>query len=276
MKAFSLGATDDPKLSRILDENGDWTHYFDEESKRTLRATNFILSRGFNKGYAYYEALKNSTPEEWERKMQKGADKGDAVHQAATILFSTGKIDITTQILADDNKTLRNLTRGEWKAVLALGRLFNDHGMKLATPTSFEKSVKNLEIGYAGTADWFAIMTKECGNRYCKCKNFIGKLGLGDHKSGKGVYADYGPQTASYAHADLTKILGDKKPEFTFIDHIGVDTERGYRIAFYDAEETERHWKEFLAADVIMRNDYKPFDFLNDNEEIEEKAEITL
>ena len=274
MKRHSLGETDDNNLFRLVDMNGDWTHYFHKPTGRTLKSSTYILNRGFAKGPQFLEALKNSSAEAWDKKTSDACDRGDAVHQGVRGLIISGSFSRLDEVLSEDNKTPRRATHGESDAIMSFGRLWNDHGM---VAIGFEKSIVNLDgDGYAGTLDLLAVMTKPCGRdkRYCKCVPFMGKLGLWDHKSGKGIYESYGPQVASYAKADLKEIIGTRKVEYTAIDHLGRDTERGYKIEFYDEAETEKHWNEFQAANVIMNATYKPYDFLADDEEIEEEIKI--
>jgi hypothetical protein len=274
MKNFNPEKTDDVSLFRVCDLRGDWTHYYDEKSKRSLRAVNYILDKGYTKGDQYNKALMNSTPETWEKKMTYGQDRGDAIHQEIKNHIYDGKFSRTDQVLSEDNVTLRNLTSDEWLATLSFVRFANEHAI---VPITQERAVKNLEVGYAGTFDLIAYLTKSCEGKYCKDTKFIGKLGLWDHKSGKGIYDNYGPQVASYSKCDMTNILeSNQKIEYTAIDHIGTSTERGYDLEFYDQEETEKHWKEFLAADTIMRRNYKGFDLEKMTKEIPDTAEITF
>lgn len=280
MKKFELSPTSNPDLFRIVDRKGDWTHYWHEPTKTVLRAVNFILSKGFEKGEGFYIALKNSTAEEWEKKLEKACDKGDAVHQAINQFLSgdgTKKFGRDMKVLADDNLNLRELTDEEWNVVLSFVRMWEAHAFKIVAK---EETVCNLELGYAGTLDWIARATKECdkvcGTRGCKFKDVIGKLGLLDHKSGSGIYENYGPQLAAYVHCDLSKFIKDKKIEYTAIDHLGTKHVCGYDVEVYDEKETDVHFEEFKSAIVIANSRYKPFNLDEENEEIPDEVTITV
>lgn len=255
-KTYELKPTDDKDLFRVVDREGDWTHYYHQPSKTYLRAVNFILESGYAKGARFYQYLKSKSADEADRILKAAGERSDRVHQAIRIILDTGKIDRSLKVLGEDNATLISLSNDEWDCLLAFGEFWNRHECVLI---SGEKSVYTLSFGYAGTLDAIVRMTKECGVRYCPCKEYVGRLGLYDWKSSGGIYSNYGAQVAAYGAA--FNATATEKLDYTAILRIGTNHKStgGYEFEPYNSEETNRHWKEFLAAKQIGDAEYKPF-----------------
>lgn len=269
MKKYTLQDTSNSNIKRVCDRNNNWLHYHLVKENKDLRAVNYILDKGYAKGLGFYTALKNSSPEEWDKKLEKAGDKGDAVHQSIRTTLQVGKFSIEDKVLSENNKDTRVLTFEEWECILAFGRFWNDHDMKLV---DVEQTVADEKNGFAGTLDMIATMRKSCGGRYCDCTPHINKLGLWDHKSGSGIYENYGAQLAAYESAQLGHL--HRYIEYTAIDHLGTNHKVGYKLEFYDLGETAKHWKEFLAAKTIHDATYKPFVLEAENENIPDLIEL--
>jgi len=274
MKTYEPKSTSDKNLFRLIDRNGDWTHYYHKPSNKYLRSVNYILDMGYPKGVGLIQWLKSKTAEEAERLLRSAGDRGDAIHQLISLIFAGEAKDRSSQVLSEDNKTLRFLTNSEWDAILAFQEFWNDHDPILIVS---EMSVYNLKVGYAGTLDAVLMLTKQCENKLCKCKDYINKIGVWDWKSGGGIYNSYGPQIAAYGVSDnLKKLLGKNRPTYTAIARIGTSHKRGYELKFYDKNETNTHYKEFLAAKQNADADYRPFDPNKEIYEIPETLNLVI
>lgn len=283
MKTYTLSRTNNPKLFRIVDWDGDWTHYAHIESGKiediaqaqVLRAVNFILDNGYAKGQGFYEWLKKITPEEAEKKLKDAGDKGDAIHQLIAMCLTGEKVSKATPVLAEDNLTTRPSTWSEWEAYLAWAHFWTIHGVKRI---AHEEAVANLLIGYAGTTDCIGRITKACESKYCKCVPMVGQIGILDWKSGSGIYDNYGAQFAAYSKSDLSHLIGGNKIEFTAAIQIGCNhkSNGGYKAEWYDQKETEKHWLEFLAAKTIHDAHYRPFDPNKEIYDIPETVEVSV
>jgi len=273
MKTYEKKSTLDPKLFRVVDIYGEWEHYFDEESGRYLRGVSSILHRGYAKGFGFYRAMQNLSAEEWERRLKAGGERGTALHEFVRAILDGNAFDRHLKIAVDHGDAFRELTIDEYLSALAWARFWTLHDPLLV---AHERPVKNLREGYAGTFDVILILRKKCGDRYCKCAAFLGKLGLWDLKTGPGIYDDHGPQIAAYANGDLTPIIGDRHIEYTAILNLNANTDRGWKTEFYDEVATERHWQEFLSAKCIDDATYRHFNAEKEIYDIPETLNITV
>ena len=275
MKSYEFKPTKDKDLFRVMDTNGDWTHYFHKPSGKYLRAVNHILNTGYAKGPRFYEWLKNKSAEESEKILKQAGDRGDAIHQFIEIAFKLGgKVNRFTPVLAEDNKGERVLTGSEWEAILAFGRFWKAHKPKIIVS---DYPVYNLTLGYAGTLDILFKLTETCGTKTCECVDAIGQINLCDFKSGGGIYNSYGAQIAFYKEGEnLKAILGDRKITSTSILRIGTSHKAGYEFRYYGKEETETHWVEALAAMTISNSEYKAFDPEKEIYDIPELLELDI
>lgn len=264
MKSYTFEPTSNPDLRRVVDLKGDWRHYFHSPSGTYLRAVNAILEEGYAKGARFHAYLKTHTPEEIDRILKEAGDKGDAVHQFISMIFSHPKMpNLQTPIM--DNGDLRLLTHDEWSAVLSFQNFWNAHKPVLI---DFEQAIANVKLGYAGTYDARLKLTGFCGNDKCQCKRFIGKVGLFDWKTGGGIYSNHGAQLSAYE-----KIA---PAHYTAIVRLGTKHRVGYEFQIYNRRETNAHFREFRSAITIASVDYKPFDPKKEIYEIPETLSLTV
>jgi len=268
MKNYTLEKTRSKKLFRVVDVSGNWSHYYYKPTKEYLRAVNYILKTGFTKGERFEEHLKNGNKEELERKLKLAGERGDRLHDMISyILSNKGKANIKTPVFNEETLQQELLNMNEWKCILAFQEFWKRHKPMLV---DYEFPVWNLKHGFAGTGDALLILTKKCDDKYCKCNKFIGKIGLIDWKSGKGIWEDQGPQTSAYSKGENLDPI-----DYTAILRIGTKTKRGYEFEPYNKKQTEIHWKEFLAAIQISDATYRPFDSKKIYD-IPEKVEIKI
>lgn len=261
MKTYTLKPTLDKDLFRVVDMEGDWTHYYHSPSKTYLRSVTYILDMGYAKGKRFNEYLLSKTKEEARKIFETAGERGNRIHQfIARIFDEKGKVDRTTKVVAEDGVTGVALSNSEWRAVLSWERFWNSHG---CVRIAHEYPVYNLKSGYAGTLDSLLRMTKACGVRSCKCDKLIGKIGLFDWKSGGGIYESFAAQNAAYSYGDnLYKVLGDSKVDYTAVLRIGTGhvTTGGYEFKPSDRAQFAIDILGFLAAKTIHDTEYKPFD----------------
>lgn len=293
MKTYTNEPTKDKDLFRVLDRNGDWTHYYHAPTGKYLRAVNFILDAGYAKGKFFYEWLKNKSAADAEKILKDAGDRGDAIHQFITKIFDVPfreqtikgefveyefkDVDRLTTIKAEDNHADRLLTNDEWDAILAFATFWKAHEPKLI---AYEFPAYDLKLGYAGTGDAIIRITKECEVRSCPCKGLAGKVGLLDWKSGGGIYGSHGAQVAAYSKAGSIKamLLPEQRPTYTAILRLGTNhkTTHGYQFDVYDRKETDSHFQEFKAAIRISNADYKPFDPATEIVEIPDNLDMKV
>lgn len=270
MRNYVLESTADENLFRVVDRQGNWSHYFFKN--QYLRAVNFILETGYAKGFRFIKWIKGKSEEETDRILKETGERGDRIHQfIARLPYLQGKADRFTTVLAEDNLTEVKLSDDEWDAVLAYQEFWKRHETSLIAS---EYPIYNLKYGYAGTLDLIVRLNKDCGVRTCGCKDHIGKIGCIDIKSGGGIYSSYGAQLAAYAKGQNFKpVLGTNKIGYTAVLRIGTNhkTTGGYEFEPYTAKETKVHFNEFLAAMAISNAEYKLF---NPDEEIKDIPEI--
>lgn len=268
MQTYTYEKTNDPDLFRMVDRNGNWTHYYHKPSNTYLRAVNHILDTGYTKGKRYEMYLKNITAAEADQKLKDAGERGDKVHKFIEYLFSNrGKANRATEVYNSDTGNNEALTNDEWDCIIAFQNFWAAHKPTLLY---YELPVYNLAHRYAGTTDAILILNKKCDNPRCTCGKFIGQVGLFDWKSSSGIRDENGAQVAAYSNTNAPKT------SYTAILRIGTSHKSGYELAIYNKAETDIHLQEFFAAITISNRDYKPFDPEKEIKSVPEKVEIDL
>jgi len=272
MKTYTFEKTTSKNVLKVVDQDGDWTHYYHKPTKTYLRAVNYILHTGFTKGQRFEEFLKNNSKTEIESKLKRSVEKGDKVHQFIRYLFENkGRANRGTKMRSEETRELELLTNDEWNCILSLGNFWEKHKPILLV---HEFTIFNLKEKFAGTGDAILKLTEKCEIKSCPCKDLVGKLGLFDWKSGSGIWDDQGPQIAAYSHGENIT----KKIDYTAILRLGtrhIQT-NGYEFVPYNVAETEKHWQEFLAAKTISNASYRPFDPKKEIYDIPEEIKILI
>ncbi len=277
MKTYELKPTQNKDLFRVIDRKGNWNHYYLESKKQYLRSVNFILDNGYTKGLRFVSWLKSKSAEEADKILKETGERGDRIHQFVARLFVLqGKADRYTTVLAEDNLTEVQLSDDEWDAALAFQEFWNRHDSSLI---SSEYPIYNLKYGYAGTLDLIMRLNKPCEVKTCKCKDYVGKIGLIDIKTGGGIYSSYGAQLAAYGMGqNFKEVLGKNKIGYTAVLRIGTNhkTTGGYEFEPYDSKETKTHFQEFLSAMTICDAEYTPFDPEKEIKDIQENINLEI
>ena len=264
MKSHTYNATSNSDLFRVVDREGNWQFYVlnpNTPEQVFLPGVTSVLGAGFAKGPRFYEYLKNGSKDQLEKTLQAAGERGDRVHQFVAMLLSGAKLDRFSKV-ADERGNPVELSNDEWDCILAFQEFWNRHDTALV---AHEFAVYHIgkRASYAGTVDAVVRLRKECGNRYCSCKEFIGKVGLLDWKSSGGIYPDYGAQVAAYASADnLPEVIGPRIVEYTGIVRIGTNHKStgGYEFKPYNLQETAANLSKFEAAAELAGEYLPPFD----------------
>lgn len=277
MKNYTYQPTQNKDLFRVVDRKGNWNHYYLKSKNQHLRAVNYILENGYAKGVRFVKWLKSKSEEEADRILKETGERGDRIHQfIARLPFLQGRADRYTTVLAEDNLTEVKLSDDEWDAVLSFQEFWKRHESSLIIS---EYPIYNLKYGYAGTLDLIMRLNKDCGVKICKCKDYIGKIGLIDIKTGGGIYTSYGAQLAAYGMGqNFKEVLGKNKIGYTAALRIGTNhkTTGGYEFDPYNSKETKSHFQRFLAAIDIGNAEYEPFNPEKEIQEISENINIEI
>src|SRR3990167_10005680 len=90
IKNYTAIQTNNENLFKVVDLNGDWTHYYHKELGYLPSATR-IISIGFPKGEGLLRWLKSMSAEEGEKAMKQAGKRGSKVHNAIADLIKRKK-----------------------------------------------------------------------------------------------------------------------------------------------------------------------------------------
>lgn len=264
-KSYEMKETRHPSLCRVVDREGNWDHYYLKlpgmEEGVYLRGVTGIIDRGYAKGNGLLKFLSQHTEIQRDEILKSAGGKGDKVHRAIDIISSgETKIERDTGIFNRHTGDYDRLSNAEWDALLSWVRFWQEH---IPVIFSHESPVFSMKGGYAGTSDVFWMLTKECDSKKCPCHKIIGKVGLNDYKTAKGIYPSYWSQIAAYASADNVAeyIPKGAKVEYLSVLRLGTDHKNGgYEFQVETGDERKRSLTRFNAAKAIDDYDYKPFD----------------
>lgn len=239
LKTYNHSPTTNPDLFKVVDLNGDWTHYFHKEYGYLPSATH-VIKIGFPKGEGLLKWLKNMSAEEGEKAMKQAGKRGSKVHSALKDLINGEEIKLSNKY---ENETL---TSEEWNYILTWYIWQNDFSPHLI---AHETSVYSGGIGrYAGTIDFLGGLIIRKGQKISinekvetikKDKKITVLL---DWKTSSGIWDDYKLQVAAYAACT------EKKPMYTGIVRLGTKHTCGYEMKLWDKKMTDYHFKRFLSA----------------------------
>lgn len=238
--------TSDPDIFRVVDWDGDWTHYWRKSTGVYVPAVNHVIKNGFNKGIRFMSWLLKVNEEEAKRILESAGDRGSRVHMAIRDLINGVEVKLETKYPSDLARgRFDPLTNEEWKCIRGFMNWLEDH-----KPETFlqEQTVWSPHWEYAGTADFIGtieVTQKRVTNRIPV---------LIDWKTSSGIYDDHKLQTASYWKAYLdnppvnvvkgTRLL----PTHTAVVRVGTNHKVGYEMKLYGPEETMDHFTKFLAV----------------------------
>src|SRR3990167_7345842 len=102
IKNYTAIQTNNENLFKVVDLNGDWTHYYHKELGYLPSATR-IISIGFPKGEGLLRWLKSMSAEEGEKAMKQAGKRGSKVHNAIADLIN-GQEVILSNKYPNENK----------------------------------------------------------------------------------------------------------------------------------------------------------------------------
>lgn len=259
MSSHSFDDTSDPNLKRVVDQYGNWTHYFLVKEKVYVPAVNHILGLGFNKGPRFYAYLLTVTAEEAKKKLEAAGDEGTRTHRAIRDLIDGMKVSMTTKYPSDLSYGRQEvLNPEEWENIIAFMAFCKKYNPKVVSNDFATYSVRH---GYAGSPDALLIVTVPFNDNFFP-KSAWGKdvLFLPDWKSSGAVYLEYGLQVAAYLEG--VKERGTFKNTFAAYEHriytgiVRVGTRHkngGYEVIVWSEKETQSNFKKFLSTYDLFR-----------------------
>lgn len=187
------------------------------------------------KGKGFEMFLKNKG-QEADDVRDLAAERGSKIHQAIDKLLSDGRLTHDEKFLNTFNDRLEELSANEYAAVLTFVEFCREMQPALL---SNERTVLNIEVGYAGTIDIHCTID--------------GEPWLIDVKTGKSVYMSHRLQLSAYKHAG---IVWDGKIE-TFdpatklgVLQVGYITKKGWKLTEIDDE-----FENFMHAYAIWKRE---------------------
>jgi len=269
--SYQNQATDDKHLFRVVDREGSWTHYFQDELQKYFPSVNHILGIGFPKGQGLLNWLKNKTAEESDKILKHAGERGSRVHDAIRDLIQGQTLSIQAYYKNEDGSSTPLQTE-EWNYLLSWAAWCDKFKPQML---KHETAVYNKKYGYAGTVDFIGTIEIPAGT-----KVYIdGKLTITpdkgpndtdykpkiiscllDWKTSGAIYDEYKLQTAAYAACMKLK---PKQEFYTGVIRLGTKHKNGgYEMHLYSRALTIFHFKQFLKTKdtyhFINGTDWKP------------------
>ena len=260
IKNYTAIQTNNENLFKVVDLNGDWTHYYHKELGYLPSATR-VISIGFPKGEGLLRWMKSMSAEEGEKAMKQAGKRGSKVHSAIADLISGQEINLSNKY-ENEKRQLEALTADEWNYILSWYKWQEDFSPHLI---SHETAIYSDTHRFAGTLDFVGGLILRKGQKISinekveTIKEDKKITVLLDWKTSSGIWDDYKLQVAAYAACLL------KKPMYTGIVRIGTKRTCGYEMKLWDKKMTAYYFKRFLSArenyDMITGEDkhWSPF-----------------
>lgn len=277
--SYTYQDTSDPNIKRFVDRKGDWTHYYLVKEKRFVKAVNWILALGFNKGPRFAAYLTKTTEEEAKRKLLKAGDEGSRTHAAISDLIRGSRVTMTTKYPSDLVAGRQEpLNDEEWDNLVAFERWCEKYKPQVV---AIDQTVTGGD--YAGTFDALMVLTVPEDDK-CFPKEVKGQqvLVLIDWKSSSGIWNEYKAQLAAYCYAlevghnydNFLRAFEDKK--FTAIVRIGTAHNSGYEMKVWSMDETADNFLKFKSAKVIADDHEEDWIEQPDMEEVPVQFDIRI
>src|SRR3990167_8628759 len=149
IKNYTAIQTNNENLFKVVDLNGDWTHYYHKELGYLPSATR-IISIGFPKGEGLLRWMKSMSAEEGEKAMKQAGKRGSKVHSAIADLISGQEINLSNKY-ENEKRQLEALTADEWNYILSWYKWQEDFSPHLI---SHETAIYSDTHRFAGTLDF--------------------------------------------------------------------------------------------------------------------------
>lgn len=279
-KVYTLEPTKHPYLFRVMDMDGNWTHYLyrSGSEEKYLRAVNFILEKGYPREHNLDRRMLNTRPEsrfkvfeEYITRVLYSCEKGRSIHRLLDEMIQQEEVPSCEQA-AETNRQ---------KAIVSFVKFWEAHDPEIIVS---EYPVFNLVEGTAGTLDAVVRIRKTCNVRICECRAIVGKIGIWDWKTGNSINPEHSAQLGAYANAEninsiiparmtekefrpfgenttMPVSVRENKIEYGAILRIGTDhiTTGGYQMRAFVGPALDEAYTRFGCAKVIADFTYKPF-----------------
>lgn len=253
VRSHKLIETSNPNVLKLIDTNGDWTHYFLKKEKIYVPAMNHIIRSGFPKGERFYKYLANTPKEEIERKLLFKGDAGTRTHEAIRKLINGIKITQSMPFWSETEHRNAPLTFAEWENLDA----FNNFCTKYKPEVIIHEHTLANEV-CAGTLDFLGLLNVPADDDTFP-KHLRGKkvLILLDWKTSAAIWDEYKLQSAGYKLLAMdTNYIVAKIPKpyrdgecLTGVLRIGTQHKCGYEFEVWDGKQTAEH--EMLLSQCI-------------------------
>ena len=228
--------TSHPDLVKLVDREGNWTHYKHVPTGRFLPAVNHIITNGYNRGKRFHDYLLSVNKEEAKRALETAGERGTRVHEAFRDLVNGVEVRIDSKYPSESSSgRFEPLTNEEWD--------FISCGVRWLAMADLQVNAQDIGVfslvhGYAGTVDFLGMV-----------KNV---LSMPDWKTSTRIWDEYKLQTAAY----YTALLEMQDPRYITPDRTGIvrfapGRESGYEEKWWDAAETREHFDVFLGSKKI-------------------------
>ena len=256
IRSHELLETSHANIQKLIDRNGDWQFYKILDENRYVPAVNYVLTLGYAKGPRFAEYLLSVTKEEAKKKLTTAGEEGSRTHQAIRMLILGEEIKLETKFMNSLTGRSEELTKDEWDNLIAWVAWCDKYNPETIMQETVTFSRKH---GYAGTLDWFGVITVPEGDKAFP-KEIAGKkvLILIDWKTSSGVWDEYKAQTAAYmeavvemgAHSQYFAHYGDLT--YTGVVRLGTAHKNGgFELKAWNKGQTAEHLARFLAAKTI-------------------------
>lgn len=245
--------TDNPHLFRVVDREGNWTHYWHDQLGY-LPSVNHIIGLGFPKGEGLIRWLKRLPEDESDRILRAAGERGRKVHDAIRKLTAGERVHYADKF-ANDKGIFEVLTPDEWDCLVSWVTWVSDFQPKVLR---YETSLFHPKRRYAGTMDFLGSICLRKGikvsldDKFTTIREDVRVEVLLDYKTGSTIHDDHRLQVAAY-DACL-----DERADFTGILRIGTAHKNGgYELKLWSRDKTKQHLKYFWMAKGIYEMNNK-------------------
>lgn len=235
--SYTFVETSDENLLKVVDLQGDWTHYFIKDENRYIPSVNRIITRTGPMDPGLLQWIQRTSKEEAEKRFLKAGEQGTRSHYAIRQLIDGFRVTLETKFFNDISKRDEPLNNDEW---FNMTSFVNWWATYKPETIRHEFSVVNKKLGYAGTPDWIGTIEipkgmKQVSRRYWGKRVTV----LLDWKTSSGIWKEYKLQTAAY-----TKTVPENI-QFTGVVRIGTSHKSGWQIELWNKQETNEHFRLF-------------------------------
>lgn len=236
---YTEAPTSHPDLVKLVDHEGNWTHYRHKPTNRMLAAVNHVIANGYNKGPRFHDYLLSVSREEAKKALESAGERGTRVHSGIRDLVDGMEVGLATKYPSESSYgRMEPITFEEWSLIQCFERWQKERAPRVSGQ---EISVFSLEHGYAGTVDFLGSV------------NAVEKgFGVLDWKTSSRIWNEYALQTAAYFMAILE--MKDKRyvvPDYTGIIRFSDGRQDGFEEKWWSRKETESNFEHFLAAKKV-------------------------